>query len=300
MDCTGHSALLIQGQYKSEWVDCSDVLFNDRALAAQVAVPPDAPIASQTIATAHGAGWIWDIALPDRRGIGCVYASRFMDDGEAEQVLQDYVASAVPGATPVQPRKLHFPTGHRERFWERNCLAVGLSSGFAEPLEASAIVLIELSLTALIDNFPADRPTMTLAADRFNELFLKRWGRIIEFLKLHYVLSERDEPYWQAHRDPATFPERLGDLLALWRQQPPSIYDLPLAEEMFPPASYQYVYYGMGGTVPANLPKPGDALMTQLDQIAQRGRTLLASLPTNRAYCDGMRADSCRVHGNEA
>jgi hypothetical protein len=295
IDCTGHSALLIHGHCGSAWVDCSAQLFNDRALAAQVPVEAGSPIASQTIATAHKAGWIWDIALPGRRGIGCVYASRFMEDSEAEEILAEYVASAAPAAGELQMRRLTFPTGHRERFWDRNCLAIGLSAGFIEPLEASAIVLIELSIRALIDNFPSERSSMRFLGERFNALFTTRWQRIVEFLKLHYVLSERSEPYWHAQRDPETFPDRLAGLLDLWRHQPPSAYDLPLSEEIFPAASYQYVYYGMGGAIPPHLPQPGSDLMAQLNSTATRRRSLVAALPTNRAYIDSMMSDAPAV-----
>lgn len=291
IDCTGHAALLIEGHCRSGWVDRSGQLFNDRALAVQVDVAPDSPIASQTIATAHEAGWIWDIALPGRRGIGCVYASRFLADQEAEQILGEYIASRSSQTTAVHPRRLVFPTGHRKRFWVQNCLAIGLSAGFVEPLEASAIVLIELSLRALIDNFPASPRAMALVAERFNEQFSVRWERIVEFLKLHYVLSERTEPYWQAHRDADTFPERLGDLLELWREQPPSNYDLPLAEEIFPAASYQYVYYGMGGALPPHLPRSGQELVAQMEKMKQRSRSLLAALPSNRAYFEACRSE---------
>lgn len=300
LDCTGHAALLIGGFCASPWVDRSHQLFNDRALAVQVPVEPGSAIASQTIARAHKAGWIWDIGLPGRRGIGCVYASRFLDDADAERILGDYVARVLPSAGPIQPRRLTFPTGQRERFWVGNCLAVGLSAGFVEPLEASAIVLIELSLRALLDNFPASPASMRVIANRFNEQFATRWDRIVEFLKLHYVLSERREPYWQAHRDAATFPERLRDLLDLWREQPPSSYDLPLAEEIFPAASYQYVYYGMGGALPASLPEPGDALRGQLGQVGQRARSLLAALPTNRAYLDSLAGAAPASRGDRA
>jgi hypothetical protein len=295
IDCTGHSALLIHGHCKSGWIDRSAQLFNDRALALQVPVEPQSPIASQTISAAHEAGWIWDIGLPGRRGIGCVYASRFIGDDEAERILADYVARTLPGAPPVSPRRLEFPTGHRERLWDRNCLAIGLSSGFVEPLEASAIVLVELSLKALVENFPSSRAMMPILAERFNQLFLQRWERIAEFLKLHYVLSERAEPYWRAHRDPETFPERLAGLLQLWKEQPPSAYDLPLAEEIFPAASYQYVYYGMGGAAPPGTQEPSAAMKAQLEQVAQRTRSLLAALPTNRAYLDALRGDAGRA-----
>ena len=107
----------------------------------------------------------------------------------------------------------------------RNCVAIGLSAGFLEPLEASAIVMVELSIDALLDGFPARRDAMPLLARRFDALFRYRWDRIVDFLKLHYVPSVRDTPYWRAHRDPATIPARLRDLLALWRTQPPGAAD---------------------------------------------------------------------------
>lgn len=296
LDCTGHSALLIGDHLGVPFIDRSDVLFNDRALAVQVPVAPDSPISSHTTSTAHAAGWIWDIGLPARRGVGCVYSSKFTSDEAAAETLANYLRATTPGgeAGNLTFRRLAFRSGHRERFWERNCLAIGLSAGFLEPLESSAIVLIELSVEALLDNFPATRTTMDLRARHFNDRFRYRWCRIIEFLKLHYVPSERDEPYWQAHRDPASIPERLADLLELWRDQPPSLADLPMADEVFPAASYQYVLYGMGYPAPA----PGairtgarDAIVRQMRQAEQRGRALAASLPDNRAYLDALRAE---------
>jgi tryptophan 7-halogenase len=292
LDCTGHAALLIGERYGVPFVDRSDILFNDRALAAQVPVAPDSAILSQTDATAHAAGWIWDIGLPTRRGIGCVYASQFLSDDAAATVLADYIRTAT-GAEDIPVRRLSFRSGHRARFWERNCLAVGLSAGFLEPLEASAIVLIELSLEALLDGFPVTREVMDAHARRFNDRFRYRWDRIVEFLKLHYVLSDRPKPYWRAHRDAATIPDRLAELLAIWRHQPPSPADFPHADEVFPAASYQYVLYGMGFAppVPGPIRSAGaDALAQALRQTEQRGRALAAALPTNRAYLDALHA----------
>ena len=285
IDCSGHAALLIGGHYGVDWIDRSTVLANDRALAVQVPVAEGSPIQSQTIGTAHEAGWIWDIGLPSRRGIGCVYASRFLEDDQAEAILRDYIARTAPDVPPesITPRRLSFPTGHRAEFWRGNCLAVGLSAGFIEPLEASAIVMIELSLNALTDNFPVNRAAMDVHAARFNDLFRTRWDRVVEFLKLHYLLSQRDEPYWRAQRDPATVPARLAELVELWRDQPPSQYDLPLVDEIFPAASYQYVWYGMGGAVPLHLPPPAPTMLAQFEQLRQRTRGLLSALPSNRA-----------------
>ena len=284
IDCSGLAGLLIGAHCGVGWVDRSDVLFNDRALAVQVPVLPGSGIASATIATAHEAGWIWDIGLPARRGIGCIYASRFMDDDAARAVLLRYVEQAVPGVdvAALAPRKLAFPTGHREEFWHGNCVAVGLSAGFLEPLEASAIVMIELSLQALCANFPRSRAAMPIHAARFNALFRYRWDRIVEFLKLHYLPSQRQEPYWLAQRDPAHVPPRLAALMELWRDQPPSAWDFPQAHEIFPAESHAYVLYGMGFAPP---PYAGDIAeaKARLDEVAYRARALASALPTNRA-----------------
>ncbi len=291
IDCSGHSAILISGELESGWCDLGANLFNDRAIALQLPVAAGSPIASQTIGSAHRAGWLWDIGLPTRRGIGCVYSSRFMSDDEAIAELTAYVTRTGQGANAaaLSPRLLKFPTGHRREFWKGNCVAIGLSAGFVEPLEASAIVLIELSLQALADNFPASREAMPIHAERFNRLFGLRWSRIADFLKLHYALSRRDEPYWRAHRDPATISDDLRQLLRLWQDQPPANYDFPLAEEMFPAASFQYVYYGMTGRAPPAARGIADQAAPLLAQVREKGRTLAASLPTNRAYLDGLR-----------
>ncbi|MGP7796977.1 tryptophan halogenase family protein [Sphingomonas sp. CLY1604] len=291
IDCTGHAALLIGGHCGVGTVDCEHILFNDRALAVQMPVASDSPIAAQTDATAHAAGWIWDIGLPTRRGIGCVYASAYMSDDAAEATLTAYCARTAPGVPMPAPRRLTFRSAYRERQWQGNVLAIGLSAGFLEPLEASAIVTIELSLDALLADFPVSAAVMPIQARRFNALFRYRWERIVEFLKLHYALGRRDEPYWRAHRDPATIPDRLADNLALWRHRPPSGIDLPAQDEVFPAASYRYILYGMGVAPPA----PGPIAQPAADgaalaQLATRTRALAASLPTNRAYLDAVRA----------
>ncbi|MEY4250503.1 MAG: hypothetical protein RJA87_2136 [Pseudomonadota bacterium] len=286
VDCSGQAAILIGGHYGVDWIDHSQVSFNDRALAVQVPVEAGSPVASQTVGTAHEAGWLWDIGLPTRRGIGCVYSSRFISDDRAEQILFDHIRAQVPGAAlaTLRPRKLAFKTGHRAQFWHRNCLAVGLSAGFIEPLEASAIVLIELSLRALTENFPRSRDTMDIIGTRFNRLFSYRWSRIIEFLKLHYVLSRREEPYWRAQRSTETLPQPLIESLTLWRDQPPSSWDLPHLDEMFPAASQQYILYGMGFPAPKSAASPSPGARARLAEVAQRARALTSSLPANRDY----------------
>jgi hypothetical protein len=296
LDCTGHAALLIGGQYAVPFVDRSAQLFNDRALAVQVPVDPESAIASQTIGTAHKAGWIWDIGLPTRRGVGCVYSSAHLSDEAASDELETFIRRTAPGVAiaGLSPRKLAFRSGHRERFWSHNCVALGLSAGFLEPLEASAIVTIELSLDALIDNFPASRDVMEIHADRFNRLFSYRWDRIIDFLKLHYVLSRREEPYWHDNRESDSIPGRLADLLRIWKDQPPSTFDFPEVDEVFPAASYQYVIYGMGFAAPGMRPL-GPASSDQsaaVRQLHERARALSSALSSNRDYLNALRSSA--------
>jgi len=292
VDCTGMAARLIGDHCGSAWIDRSNVLFNDTALAVQVDTLPGSSVASQTVGTAHEAGWLWDIALPTRRGIGCIYSSRFTDEDAARRTLLDYISSNVPplNAKALEPRKIGFKTGYRESFWRGNCLAIGLSAGFIEPLEASAIVLVELSLKALADSFPVTRDSLPAYAERFDRLFHYRWERIVDFLKLHYVLSERAEPYWQAQRSAEGIPASLAHQLQLWRDHPPTQWDFPHADELFSAASQQYVLYGMGFPPPrsghSNDLGPARA---QVMRAREKARALTAALPTNRTYLNALR-----------
>ena len=288
VDCTGLRALLLGQHYGVGLRSEQHVLFNDSALALQVPYRnDDDPIASQTISTAQSSGWIWDIGLPTRRGVGYVYSSAHTSDEAAELDLRRYVqASGGPAELPAA-RKLTFRPGYRETFWHRNCVAIGLSAGFIEPLEASAIALVELSAAMLSEQMPATRADMELVAGRFNDTFTYRWGRVIDFLKLHYVLTRReDSDYWRDNVRAGSVPDRLTELLAMWRYRPPSRHDLNRVEEVFPSASYQYVLYGMGFRPQRDLsPRhPGDldAAEDCFRETARLTRKMLAALPGNR------------------
>lgn len=285
VDCTGFRALLIGGAMGVSFRECSDVLFCDTALAMQVPYgDPDDPIASQTISTAQSAGWIWDIGLPTRRGIGHVYSSNHISDEEAERELRAYIG---PAAEKLSARKIKIHAGHRETFWKRNCVAVGLAAGFLEPLEASAIVLIELSAKLIAEQMPARREVMDIVASRFNATTHYRWGRIIDFLKLHYVLTKRtDSEFWRDNVRPETIPDRLQELMQLWRYQSPWFHDeFDRVEEVFPPASYQYVLYGMGFRTEVE-PEAlgGDARLAEraMRENAAQTEKLRAGLPKHR------------------
>lgn len=296
VDCTGLRALLIGAHYGIAAQDVSGVLFNDRALALQVPyATPDAPIACQTLSTAQDAGWIWDIGLSARRGIGHVYSSAHLSDDEAEATLRRHAEAsggprAADGATAV---RIALRPGYRRTAWHRNCVAIGLSAGFVEPLEASSLVLVELAATRLSEEMPATRAAMDTLAARFNEAFAYRWERVVGFLKLHYVLSRREGRYWDAHREPATIPEPLQRLLRLWRQQPPSRHDLPRIEEVFPSASWQYILYGMDFRPDPRPPRRSDdARRAQgyFAETAERVRKLLPALPDHRALVEHVKA----------
>ncbi len=297
IDCTGFAAKLLGQHYGVPLVSLAPVLFNDAALAVQVPYGvPDAPIASQTISTARSTGWVWDIGLQSRRGVGYVYSASHATDAEAEAVLRAYVAAGTGPAVAeaLVPRKLTFQPGYRQTQWHRNCVAVGLAAGFVEPLEASALALVEFSAIAISEQLPPTRALMDVVARRFNDAFRYRWERAVEFLKLHYLLSKRaDSDYWRDHRRPATVPPRLTELVALWASRPPSRHDFVRIEEIFPSASYHYVLYGMGfrpdGPIetvrPGNLPEGA----RYFDEAAALAGKMLAGLPTNRALLDHLR-----------
>ncbi len=240
IDCTGFRSELIGKALKVPFRPVRSTLFADRAVTAQVPYArADAPLASYTVSTAHEAGWTWDIGLNSRRGIGYVYSSDHATDEQAEQTLRAYIG---PGDYAV--RHIRFEAGYRERHWVKNCLCVGLSGGFLEPLESTGIVLIESAINKFAEFFPYDGP-VNVSAAMFNDLITTRYETIIGFLKLHYCLSQRDEPFWRDNAAAETIPERLKDLLARWAYRPPSRFDFIIDNESFAHFSYQYILYGM-------------------------------------------------------
>jgi len=241
VDCSGFRAELIGKALDAPFKSARPILFADRAVACRAPYErPDAPIQSYTVATAHEAGWTWDIGLAGARGVGCVYSSDHIDDDRAEAILRDYL-----GGAEVETRHLAFETGYRQKQWIGNCVAVGLSAGFLEPLESTGVVLIEAAVAMIAELFPHTGP-VSAPARRFNELMAARYENIIVFLKLHYALSRRSEPFWRENADPASIPERLADLLEQWRHRPPARFDFILDLETFAFFNYQYILYGMG------------------------------------------------------
>ncbi|MGF6494136.1 tryptophan halogenase [Luteibacter sp. 621] len=244
IDCTGLRGMLIGNVMQSPFRSRADVLFSDRAVAMQVPYEtPDAFIPSYTISTAQEAGWIWDIGLQKRRGTGYVYSSRHTTQDRAEEVFRQYLGKAGRDAKALH---ITFETGYRPEHWRKNCVAVGLAGGFVEPLESTGIALIELATYLLTHLLPGDTDDFEGAARHFNEMMVARYDRIIDFIKMHYCLSQRrDSQFWIDNCDPASIPLTLQDKLAKWKRRPPHRLDFVTDFEMFMTSSWQYVLYGM-------------------------------------------------------
>ena len=294
IDCTGFRATLIGEAMGVPFRKIDEVLFVDRAMAVQVPYPhADTPIPSYTISTAKEAGWIWDIGLQQRRGVGYVYSSKHTNDVRAEQVLRDYIG---PAQEEINPRMLKLNVGYREVHWIKNCVAVGLSGGFLEPLEASGIGLIETAAYLVSFLFPHNGDKAPVAKV-FNQMMKERYERVVDFVKLHYCLTQRtDHQFWIDNADQSSIPETLRDKLAMWRCRPPHRMDFITDLEMYPPSSWQYILYGMEfkTNLSANsLAYPRfDEAKEEFAMIAQVSRHALNDLPEHRALVEHM----CRRH----
>ncbi|WP_298636853.1 tryptophan halogenase family protein [uncultured Umboniibacter sp.] len=291
VDCTGSRSLLLGEALGIANESVADVLFNDRAVAIQAPYSSDSEaIPSLTKATAHDEGWIWDIALQTRRGTGIVYSSRHLSEAEAEQRLRDYLEQTGVGAVQTLDAKhLEFNPSHKKQFWHKNCVAIGMAAGFLEPLEATAIVLVEESAKFIARNLPCATASLPILATQFNRKFLAHWENIVEFLKLHYVFSQRDSDYWQDHINPDSWPMGLADKLALWGNRQPSTDDFA-SNALFPSASYQYIFYGItGNSQPLQCSeRDHQQLVTLIEDIQRRQQKYRQGLPTNRALLQSL------------
>ncbi len=244
VDCSGFNSLLLGQSLNVKFKDKSDILFVDHAIAMQVPYEnEDAPIASHTIATAKKAGWIWDIGLTTRRGVGYVYSSRYVEHDHAESVLRKYVGERAEG---LNARKIPMKVGHREVFWHKNCVAIGLAQGFVEPLEATGLLLFDATARMLGELFPFHIASINDSAKLFNERTLHIWNRVIDFIKMHYCLSKRDDSqFWIDNRNADSIPDSLTERLRMWKNRTPNTYDFLTRFETFNLDNFLYVLYGM-------------------------------------------------------
>jgi tryptophan halogenase len=210
IDCSGLRGLLIEQTLHAGFEEWTQWLPCDRA----VVVPCESAdyLPPYTVATARSAGWQWRIGLQHRTGNGHVYSSAFMSEDEATATLMD----SLDGQPLADPRTLHFTSGQRAKAWSRNVVAIGLSSGFAEPLESTSIHLIQATIARLIAFFP-DHQFRQVDVDEFNRQCRFENERIRDFLILHYHATERDDsPFWDHCRTMAV-PDTLQHKLDLYR-----------------------------------------------------------------------------------
>ena len=234
IDCSGFRSLLLDQALEVGYEDWSEWLFCDSAWVAQSAnVGAPSPY---TRVNAQEAGWQWRIPLRTRTGNGYVFSSRFTDD----EAAKDRFVGNVEGELLTEPRKLNFTPGRRTQSWHKNCIALGLSSGFLEPLESTSIALIETGIERIKLLFP-DRGFSQACIDEFNETTALEYERVRDFIILHYKATRRDDtPFW---RECAAMeiPETLQRKIELFRRRG---YFVRYRWEMFHPASWLAIYAG--------------------------------------------------------
>ena len=289
IDCTGFSALLLGKHLGIEFIDKSDVLFADHALAIQVPyLDKEQAIASHTISTAQSSGWIWDIGLSERRGIGHVYSSSHTSHQQAEQDLRAYIGKDFD---QLEPRLIKMNVGYREKFWHKNCVAIGLSQGFVEPLEATGLLVFDATARMLAEQFPTTHEMMPHVEKRFNTRIKHTWDRVIDFVKLHYCISKRrDSQFWIDNCDSSSIPVSLQENLDYWRHQIPNQYDFHNKLSIFNLDNYLYVLYGM--EFETNIQSQAFQFTDHqgyerwLKHLNQYQQSLLGQLPKHRALLD--------------
>ena len=214
VDCTGFAALLIEQYLKEPFISYADNLLNDRALTVSKPAMSREDFKPQTVSTALSAGWLWQIPLAHRTGLGYVYSSAHISDDQAASELQG-IAQCQASDIAVKP--LQMRVGRRRNHWVRNCLAVGLSQGFIEPLEATALSLVQTTVQQFIDAYELGGFT-DINCERFNARVSAHFDGVKDYILAHYVCSQReDTSYWQAvRRVPLSRP--LKDLLTAWTQ----------------------------------------------------------------------------------
>ncbi len=255
VDCTGFRGLLIEGALKTGFEDWSHWLPSNSAVVAPservAALPP------YTRATARDAGWQWRIPLQHRTSHGHVYCNSFVDD----QTAQDTLMAGLDASATDEPRYLRFTTGRRKKFWNRNCVAIGLSGGFMEPLESTSIHLIQAGISKLIALMP-DMSFNPTERDEYNRLTGIQFEQIRDFLILHYTANQREGAFWDYVRNMG-LPASLEEKIALFRSKG-RIFRFQ--DELFGEANWLSVLLGQG-----IIPRTWDPLVDTMDLAAVLG-----------------------------
>lgn len=280
IDCSGFRGLLIEEALNTGYVAFNHWLPCDRALA----VPTEnaGHPTPYTRATAREAGWQWRIPLQHRTGNGYVYSSAHVSDDEAVATLLKHL----DGRPLDEPRPLRFVTGRRKQFWNRNVVAIGLSSGFVEPLEATSIYSIQSGIMRLLSLFPREGVNPTLI-DRYNTQMVFDFERIRDFLILHYHATRRDDTaFWRQCRD-MSIPRELEDVIALFRDSGRFYRN---GEEMFAEMSWVQVMLGQGILPRSYHPLVDQLSDEELDSFIGGVRRVVANcvdaMPSHQAFID--------------
>jgi tryptophan halogenase len=278
IDCSGFRGLLIEQALKAGYEDWTHWLPCDRAVAVPCEGAGDpTPF---TRSTAREAGWQWRIPLQHRTGNGYVYCSQFISDEDAEATLM----TNLDGAPLAEPRVLRFTTGRRKAFWVKNCVSLGLASGFMEPLESTSIHLVQAGISKLLALFP-DRSFDPISIAEYNRLTAMQVEQIRDFLILHYKATERDDsPFWRRCRD-MEIPETLERKMALFRARGRLFrYE----DDLFSDNSWLAVLMGQGVTPYAYDPLADTLDETAIAQTLERIRTFMQraadAMPTHAEF----------------
>nr|WP_314546537.1 tryptophan halogenase family protein [uncultured Massilia sp.] len=278
LDCTGFRSLLLGQALGVEYEDWSEWLFNDSAIAVQTeSVGPAVPY---TRSIAHDWGWQWRIPLQHRTGNGIVFSSRYVDDATARAAL----LGNIEGRVLTEPRVIRFTPGQRKQVWARNCVALGLASGFLEPIESTSIHLIQRALVRLLQTFPSDGISQA-DVDEFNGQADADIRQIRDFIIAHYKVTNRsDTPYWQ---DAAAMdvPEALRHRIALFRE---TGQVFRIANELFAENSWVQVMLGQG-IHPEQHHRSADLMGDEelrgfLENIRRGVAQAISRLPQHEAY----------------
>jgi tryptophan halogenase len=277
IDCSGFASLLLGQTMGVDYVDWSRWLPMNRALA----VPCESvdPVTPFTRSTARMAGWQWRIPLQHRIGNGHVYCSDYLSDDEAADIL----LANLDGRPLADPRPLRFTTGHRRQFWSGNVVALGLSSGFLEPLESTSIHLVQSGLKHLVDLLPRERIDPADVA-AFNAKLTFEFERIRDFLVLHYHANDRPEPFWQSRRE-MEIPDSLAEKIEIFRAHG-RIFRFN--EELFTEQGWLQVMIGQGILPRSYHPladSPGDENVDRyLASVRELIQAKVARMPSHREY----------------
>ena len=286
IDCTGFRGLLIEQTLKTGYEDWSHWLPCDRAWA--VPCTSVEPLTPYTRSTAHGAGWQWRIPLQHRTGNGHVFCSSHI----SEQAALDVLMGKLDGEVLADPRLLKFVTGKRKKIWNKNCIAVGLASGFLEPLESTSIHLIQSTISRLTDLFPSQGIDEADVAE-FNRQADFEFERIRDFIILHYKATERDDTaFWRYCRD-MSIPDTLARKIDLFKSNGRVFRE---NAELFSEISWVEVMLGQHIT-PSHYHPLVDALPEQkiidfLDNVRSTIRRCVEVMPTHAQYI----ASECATH----